>query len=124
MFEMISSRLHNYNKEVLDPVIELAVEIGREGREGRRIGTLFMVGDAEFTQRAVGLREPGGDRLCEHLQQGTPPFPSVPICLAFWQFRSPIAALLWLFADRGSGEAHGEPACQAPARLNSGFTGW
>ena len=47
MFEAISSRLRNYNKEALDPVIELAVEIGREGREGRRIGTLFMVGDAE-----------------------------------------------------------------------------
>jgi DNA integrity scanning protein DisA with diadenylate cyclase activity len=32
---------------VLDAVIELAVEIAREGREGRRIGTLFTLGDAE-----------------------------------------------------------------------------
>jgi DNA integrity scanning protein DisA with diadenylate cyclase activity len=28
-------------------VIELAVEIAREGREGRRIGTLFTIGDGE-----------------------------------------------------------------------------
>lgn len=28
------------------PIIELAVEIACEGREGRRIGTLFTVGDA------------------------------------------------------------------------------
>lgn len=28
-------------------VVELAVEIAREGREGRRIGTLFVVGDSE-----------------------------------------------------------------------------
>jgi len=30
---------------VLDALIELAVEIAREGREGRRIGTLFTLGD-------------------------------------------------------------------------------
>jgi DNA integrity scanning protein DisA with diadenylate cyclase activity len=47
MFEMIASRLRSYNKKVLDPVIELAVDIAREGREGRRIGTLFAVGDAD-----------------------------------------------------------------------------
>ncbi len=47
MFETISSRLRAYNKDVLEPLIELAVEIGREGREGRRIGALFTVGDAE-----------------------------------------------------------------------------
>ncbi|NBC16254.1 MAG: hypothetical protein GVY18_02935 [Bacteroidetes bacterium] len=33
--------------EVLEEVIVLAVEIAREGREGRKIGTLFVVGDAE-----------------------------------------------------------------------------
>jgi DNA integrity scanning protein DisA with diadenylate cyclase activity len=32
---------------VLEPLLELAVEIAREGREGRRIGTLFTIGDAE-----------------------------------------------------------------------------
>ena len=32
---------------VLEPTLELAVEIAREGREGRRIGTLFTVGDSD-----------------------------------------------------------------------------
>jgi DNA integrity scanning protein DisA with diadenylate cyclase activity len=32
---------------VLSSVLELAVQIAREGREGRRIGTLFSVGDEE-----------------------------------------------------------------------------
>src|SRR5262249_6173342 len=47
MFEKISSRLHAGTPEVCRLVIELAVEIAREGREGRRIGTLFTIGDAE-----------------------------------------------------------------------------
>ena len=47
MFEMIASRIRQYNKDVLDPVVQLAVEIAREGREGRRIGTLFTVGDSD-----------------------------------------------------------------------------
>lgn len=33
------------NIETLDKVLHLAVEIAREGREGRKIGTLFTVGD-------------------------------------------------------------------------------
>ena len=31
--------------EVLRSVIELAIEIAREGREGRKVGTMFVVGD-------------------------------------------------------------------------------
>ncbi|HMQ33612.1 MAG TPA: diadenylate cyclase [Chloroflexaceae bacterium] len=31
--------------EVIDQTVQLAVEIAREGREGRKIGTLFTVGD-------------------------------------------------------------------------------
>ena len=33
--------------EILDQVITLAVEIAREGREGRKVGTIFTVFDAE-----------------------------------------------------------------------------
>jgi DNA integrity scanning protein DisA with diadenylate cyclase activity len=33
--------------DVLDPVIKIAVEIAREGREGQAIGTSFIVGDTE-----------------------------------------------------------------------------
>jgi hypothetical protein len=35
------------DKKNLEPVIELAVEIAREGREGRGVGTLFTFGDAD-----------------------------------------------------------------------------
>jgi diadenylate cyclase len=34
-------------RETVEEVLQLAVEIAREGREGRKIGTLFVVGDVE-----------------------------------------------------------------------------
>src|SRR5207302_10353693 len=45
MFESILCQVTEYNPEVLESLIGLAVEIAREGREGRRIGTLFTFGD-------------------------------------------------------------------------------
>jgi DNA integrity scanning protein DisA with diadenylate cyclase activity len=36
-------------KATLQDIVELAVEIAREGREGRRIGTLFVIGDIDET---------------------------------------------------------------------------
>ena len=47
MFEELASLLSRYDDLALKPVIELAVEIAREGAEGRRIGALFSVGDAD-----------------------------------------------------------------------------
>lgn len=47
MFETIAARVDFPNKATLESVIELAVEIAREGREGHRVGTLIMLGDAE-----------------------------------------------------------------------------
>jgi diadenylate cyclase len=47
MFESILCQVTEYDPEVLEPLIGLAVEIAREGREGRRIGTLFTLGDEE-----------------------------------------------------------------------------
>jgi len=44
MFESIICQVTEYDPEVLESLIELAVEIAREGREGRRIGTLFTLG--------------------------------------------------------------------------------
>jgi DNA integrity scanning protein DisA with diadenylate cyclase activity len=35
------------NNRTLRRVVDLAVEIAREGREGRKIGTLFVLGDSE-----------------------------------------------------------------------------
>ena len=46
MFGSICRRVRRCDKKNLEPTIELAVEIAREGREGRRIGTLFTFGDA------------------------------------------------------------------------------
>ena len=43
----ICSEERGVNNRTLKRVVELAVEIAREGREGRKIGTLFAVGDHE-----------------------------------------------------------------------------
>jgi diadenylate cyclase len=45
MFESILCQVTEYDSAVLESLIELAVEIAREGREGRRVGTLFTLGD-------------------------------------------------------------------------------
>jgi diadenylate cyclase len=34
-------------RDTVEEVLQLAVEIAREGREGRKIGTLFVIGDVE-----------------------------------------------------------------------------
>jgi DNA integrity scanning protein DisA with diadenylate cyclase activity len=47
MFKSICRRVRRCNKENFEPTLELAVEIAREGREGRRIGTIFTYGDAD-----------------------------------------------------------------------------
>jgi DNA integrity scanning protein DisA with diadenylate cyclase activity len=47
MFKSICQQVRRCDKKNFEPTIELAVEIAREGREGRRIGTLFTFGDAE-----------------------------------------------------------------------------
>jgi len=47
MFKSICRRVRRCDKKNLEPLIELAVEIAREGREGRRIGTLFTFSDAD-----------------------------------------------------------------------------
>jgi diadenylate cyclase len=40
-----STRCTSARRDTLEAVVQLAVEIAREGREGRKIGTLFTVGD-------------------------------------------------------------------------------
>lgn len=42
-----STRCAELRRRTLEEVTELAVELAREGREGRKIGTLFVVGDVE-----------------------------------------------------------------------------
>jgi DNA integrity scanning protein DisA with diadenylate cyclase activity len=49
LFGSVCARTHctEERKRTLEEIILLAVEIAREGREGRKIGTLFVVGDVE-----------------------------------------------------------------------------
>jgi diadenylate cyclase len=42
-----SARCTEAMRETVEAVLQLAVEIAREGREGRKIGTLFVVGDVD-----------------------------------------------------------------------------
>jgi DNA integrity scanning protein DisA with diadenylate cyclase activity len=44
-----SARCEAKYRRALEEVLQLAVELAREGREGRKIGTLFVVGDVEQT---------------------------------------------------------------------------
>jgi len=46
-FERICSEAPWCRRDVLDNTVELSLEIAREGREGRRIGTLFTIGFAQ-----------------------------------------------------------------------------
>src|SRR6476646_9902942 len=47
IFGKICASVEWCRHEVLDATLEIAVEIAREGREGRRIGTLFTLGNAD-----------------------------------------------------------------------------
>lgn len=46
-FENVCKKQKRVEPEVLASVLEVAVQIAREGREGRRVGTLFSVGDEQ-----------------------------------------------------------------------------
>lgn len=46
LLQDICTEKRGVNPETLEKVILLAVEIAREGREGRKIGTMFTVGDS------------------------------------------------------------------------------
>jgi predicted DsbA family dithiol-disulfide isomerase len=47
LLDEVCSERRGVNNRTLRRVVNLAVEIAREGREGRKIGTLFVVGDTE-----------------------------------------------------------------------------
>lgn len=69
IFDSVCSRVPWCRRDVLNAVLELGVEIAREGREGRRIGTLFTIGNADGVlahSRALIL-----DPLTGHVPQAT-----------------------------------------------------
>jgi len=47
ILEQLCSDKRGVNPQTLERVLVLAVEIAREGREGRKVGTLFTVGDED-----------------------------------------------------------------------------
>lgn len=47
LLEDICADRSGVDPEVLEQILTLAVELAREGREGRKVGTIFMVGKAE-----------------------------------------------------------------------------
>src|SRR5215211_7787188 len=42
-----STHCSSLRKRALESVVQLAVELAREGREGRKVGTLFVIGDID-----------------------------------------------------------------------------
>ena len=56
VYEEICTEKREVNTRVLEQTVSLAVEIAREGREGRKIGTLFVVGGSgEVMKRSKPL---------------------------------------------------------------------
>jgi DNA integrity scanning protein DisA with diadenylate cyclase activity len=56
VYEEICTEQREVDTRVLEQTVSLAVEIAREGREGRKIGTLFVVGDSgEVIKRSKPL---------------------------------------------------------------------
>ena len=51
VLEEALSEKRNVNQAVLERVLTLAVELAREGREGRKVGTMFVLADAENVLR-------------------------------------------------------------------------
>ena len=78
-FERICARVTWCPREVLDALPELAIEIAREGREGRRIGTLFTLGHADDVLRhsrplildPLSGHPPSATHILDHNLRGT-----------------------------------------------------
>lgn len=64
IFKRICTSERNVSPKVLQSVLELSVELAREGREGRKVGTIFTVGDEEHVLRYC--RSLILDPLCGH----------------------------------------------------------
>lgn len=51
LLKKVLDQTEKVNKETIEKVIWLAIEIAREGREGRKVGTLFVISDSEEVLR-------------------------------------------------------------------------
>jgi diadenylate cyclase len=71
-----SARCELRRRPAVEETLQLAVEIAREGREGRKIGTLFVIGDVErvLERSRPLLRDPLYGHPRELLQVSRPEF--------------------------------------------------
>lgn len=71
-----SAHCSEERRRTLEEVIQLAVEIAREGREGRKIGTLFVIGDVDnvLAQSRTLLLDPLYGHPSELLRVDQPDF--------------------------------------------------
>jgi diadenylate cyclase len=71
-----STHCSEARRRTLEEVIQLAVEIAREGREGRKIGTLFVIGDVDnvLAQSRSLLLDPLYGHATELLRVDRPEF--------------------------------------------------
>jgi diadenylate cyclase len=71
-----SARCLGVRKRALEAIVQLAVELAREGREGRKIGTLFVIGDVEkvLARSRPLLLDPLHGHPAEVLQADLPEF--------------------------------------------------
>jgi DNA integrity scanning protein DisA with diadenylate cyclase activity len=51
MFDQICKMIDGCQSQVLEQTIQLAVEVAREGREGRKVGTIFVLGDEKAVMK-------------------------------------------------------------------------
>ena len=71
--EMITDQVTEYyagDREILKLVIKLAIEIAREGREGKPVGTAFILGDSDavlLRSRQLILNPLSGHSHCERM---------------------------------------------------------
>jgi DNA integrity scanning protein DisA with diadenylate cyclase activity len=47
LLKRVLDRIDDMNKGTIEKIVWLAIEIAREGREGRKVGTLFVISDSE-----------------------------------------------------------------------------
>jgi diadenylate cyclase len=47
LLKRVLDQIPDVNKDTVEKTISLAIEIAREGREGRKVGTLFVISDSE-----------------------------------------------------------------------------
>ena len=71
-----STRCAHARRQTVEDVVELGVELAREGREGRKVGTLFVVGDVEavLDRSRPLILDPLYGHPPELLQAGDPRF--------------------------------------------------